>query len=319
MLGRIVKGVGNFFDVFVEENCCYKDKIIACNSKGVFRKDKIKPFVGDAVDIEINPENKDETIGVINKIYDRKNFLIRPPVANLDALFIIIAVKSPAPAYFLIDKLTVTAFNNDIVPVIIINKIDLFDNAKKTEKTEIYEDFELYNIYNKSGFKTIIISAEKMHSDCREFDEIRDEMRGKICAFAGVSGVGKSSILNKLFPKLNLDTDSLSSKIERGKHTTRVVELFKNDLDGYVADTPGFSMLDFENYDNISKENLMSGFPDLDQYALDCRYTKCTHIKEEGCEVLRSVSENKIAGSRHESYSALYEQLKKQKNKEWKN
>lgn len=319
MIGRIVKGVRDFFDVFIEEVAedrqerGYKDKIIACNSKGVFRKDNIKPLVGDIVEIEINPDSKNETIGVINKIYGRKNFLLRPPAANLDVLFIVAAVKSPAPAYYFIDKLTVTAVNNDIIPVIIINKIDMLD------KIDNHENSKLYNIYNKAGFKTIKISAQKMSADCREFDRIKEEMRGKICVFAGVSGVGKSSILNRLFPELNLDTGILSSRIERGKHTTRIVELFKNNLGGYVADTPGFSMLDFENYDNISKNNLIWGFPDLNRYALDCRYKKCTHIKEEGCEVLRAVAENKIPVSRHESYAALYEHLKKQKNKDWKN
>ena len=331
MLGRIVKGVGNFFDVFVEkaeddslsefgheyqeykDNKEYKDKIIACNSKGVFRKDNIKPLVGDIVEIEINPDNKDEVIGVINKIYDRKNYLLRPPIANLDVLFVVAAVKSPAPAYYFIDKLTVTAVNNNIVPVILINKIDLLDECGDIINSEIY------NIYKKSGFKTSKVSAEKMCSDVCDFNEIKDEMRGQICAFAGVSGAGKSSVLNKLFPDLELGTGSLSSKIDRGKHTTRVVELFKTDLGGYVADTPGFSMLDFENYDNISKDNLISGFPDLEKYAQECRYKKCTHTKEDGCEVLRAAAYNKIAHSRHESYAALYEQLKKQRNKEWKN
>ena len=311
MRGRIVKGVGNFFDVYAEEDCEFKDKTIACNSKGIFRKDNIKPLVGDIVEITINPDNKDAIIGIINTIYERKNFLFRPPLANLDVLFIVAAVKSPEPAYYFIDKLTVTAAENKITPVIIINKIDLLGN---TENTEI----ELYDIYTKAGFKTVKISADIMTSDCYEFKEIKEEMRGKICAFAGVSGAGKSSILNKIFPELKLETGVLSSKIERGKHTTRTVELFRNDLDGYAADTPGFSMLDFENYGDISKDNLILDFPDLNQYAAGCRYAKCAHIKEEGCEVLRAVGENKIAKSRHDSYIALYEHLKKQKNKNWK-
>ncbi|MCL2773877.1 MAG: ribosome small subunit-dependent GTPase A [Oscillospiraceae bacterium] len=306
MRGRIVKGVGNFFDVYIEEDCELKDKIIACNSKGIFRKDNIKPLVGDMVDIELNFGNKDETIGIINTIAERKNFLFRPPIANLDILFIVAAVKSPDPAYYFIDKLTVTAVDNDITPVIIINKIDLLDNS------------ELYDIYKKAGFKTFKISAETMTPDRRELSEIKEEMRGRICAFSGVSGVGKSSVLNKIFPELKLDTGSLSNKIERGKHTTRVVELFKNGLDGYVADTPGFSMIDFENYVNISKDNLILDFPDLNQYATGCRYKKCAHIKEEGCEVLHAVEENKVAKERHESYTVLYDALKKQKNKDWK-
>ena len=312
MRGRIVKGVGNFFDAYIEEYCEFKDKIIACNSKGVFRKDNIKPLVGDIADIEINCGNKDETTGIINSIFERKNFLLRPPVANLDTLFIISAARSPEPSYYFIDKLAVTAADNDITPVIIINKIDLLDDINNSDSLEIYD------IYKKAGFKTIKISAETMNSESHEFDEVKEEMRNKICAFSGVSGAGKSSVLNKIFPELNLETGSLSNKIERGKHTTRTVELFKNSLNGYVADTPGFSMLDFENYGSISKDNLILDFPDLNQYAINCRYKKCTHTKEDGCEVIYAVKENKIAKSRHESYVALYSLLKKQKNKDWK-
>ena len=304
MVGRIVKGVKDFFDVYIEEENEYKGKIIACNSRGAFRKNsvRLKPLVGDITDIEINKNQRDinETWGVIKTIAERKNFLKRPPVANLDILFIVTSVKSPSPSYFFIDKLTVTAVENDITPVIIINKTDLSP-----------DDDELYNIYSKTGFKTIKTSA--LSQDMSGVNEIKNEMRGKICAFAGASGAGKSSILNNLFGYLNLDTGALSDKIERGKHTTRTVELFKNNLGGYAADTPGFGVLDFETGNYIMKENLIFAFPDMIGYSTDCKYTKCTHIKEEGCKIIESVNDNKIAKTRHESYITIYDILKNQK------
>ena len=308
MLGRIVKGVGNFFDVCVEEENEYKNKIIACNSKGVFRKEHLKPLVGDIADIDINLDKRDitETWGIINKIGERKNFLKRPPVANIDILLIVTSVKSPSPSYFFIDKLTVTAVENNITPVIIINKTDLD-----------YGD-EIYNIYTKAGFKTIKTCA--VLNNQTGLDEIKKELENKICVFAGASGAGKSSILNNLFSDLNLDTGSLSNRIERGKHTTRTVELFKNNLGGYAADTPGFGALDFENDDNINiiKENLIFDFPDMIIYSENCKYTKCTHIKEDGCKIIEAVNNGEISKSRHESYVTIFELLKNQKFKKIK-
>ena len=314
MLGRIIKGVKDFFDVYIEQDDeynQYKDKIVACNSRGVFRKDsvRLKPLVGDVAEIDINFDHRDENedVGIIKKIFDRKNSLQRPPVANLDVLFIVTSVKSPSPSYFFIDKLTVTAVENDITPIIIINKTDLI-----SDKSNASNENELYNIYSKTGFKTIKTSAVSTESS--GFDEIKNEMKDKICAFAGASGVGKSSILNNIFTELNLSTGTLSDKIERGKHTTRTVELFKNNLGGYAADTPGFGALDFENNNyNILKENLIFSFPDLLKYEMDCKYTKCTHIKEDGCEVVRAIKNGEISNSRHDSYITLYEMIKNQK------
>ena len=302
MTGRIIKGVRDFFDVYVEEEGEYKDKVIACNSKGAFRKDgvRLKPLAGDIAEIEINYNQKDknENWGVIKKIAGRKNFLARPPLANLDILFIVTSVRHPSPSYFFIDKLTVTAVENNITPVIIINKTDLDP-----------ENNEIYDIYSKTGFRTIKASAELKTG----FEEIREEMGDKICAFAGSSGAGKSSILNGLFNNLKLEVGELSGKIERGKHTTRTVELFRNELGGYAADTPGFGALDFENYDKnniILEENLALNFPDFEKYASGCKYGGCAHTKEEGCRIIEAVKNGEISKSRHESYSAIYDILK---------
>lgn len=329
MRGRIVKGVRNFFDVFIETGE-FKNQTVRCNSKGVFRfenfeKESIRPLAGDSVDIavkknvadiSINDDNKDEALGVIEKIHERKNFLSRPPVANLDVLFIVASVKSPAPTYFFIDKLAACAIYNYIEPVIIANKTDLLDGG---------EDCELYNIYKKAGFTTVKLSAvsDGLESEAA-FDEIKRELSGKICAFAGVSGSGKSSILNRLF-KFNLAIGGLSQKIERGKHTTRTVELFRHEYDGFAADTPGFSMLDFDYVDirdrgikestrEILKEELIMLFPDLQEYAYDCKYrSRCTHLTEDGCAVSQAVADGIAVKSRHESYAELYEQLKNKK------
>ena len=305
MTGRIVKGVKDFFDVYVEDDKTgeYTGKIIACNSRGVFRKDsvRLKPLVGDIADIEINQNQRDKTEnwGIIKKIHERKNSLIRPPVANLDVLFIVTSVTQPSPSYFFIDKLTVTAVENGITPVIIINKTDLAPG-----------DDEIYDIYSKAGFKTIKTTTAFRTMG---FDEIKNEMRNKICAFAGASGVGKSSVLNGLFGGLNLGTGELSGKIERGKHTTRTVELFKNDFGGYAADTPGFGALDFENDSNnncILEENLIFNFPDFEKYMGSCKYAGCTHIKEDGCGIISAIDCGEISKSRHESYIVIYKTLK---------
>ena len=325
MTGRIIKGVREFFNVFIEDGK-FINQVIRCNSKGIFRfeRDSIKPLVGDSVDIAmvkdvddvtITEKNKDEALGRIEKIHVRKNFLVRPPVANIDILFIVAAVKSPAPAYFFIDKLTACAFYNDIEPVIIVNKTDLLEPG---------ENCGLYDIYERTGFRTIKLSA--VSDGGTGFAEIKQELRGKTCAFAGVSGVGKSSILNKLFDNLNLKTGALSEKIERGKHTTRTVELFRHDLGGFVADTPGFSTLEFDYVDiwdrkikestrEILKEELMRVFPDLHEFGDEgrCKYRGCTHIKEDGCEVLAAVANGAVAKSRHDSYTELYEQFRSKK------
>ncbi|MCL1793679.1 MAG: ribosome small subunit-dependent GTPase A [Oscillospiraceae bacterium] len=308
MLGRIVKGVKEFFDVCVEEEGEYKNQIIACNSKGVFRKDslKLKPLAGDLAEIEINRENRDETetFGIITKICERKNFLRRPPVANLDVLFVVVSVKSPSPSYFFTDKLTAMAVEQEITPIIVINKTDLCPN-----------DDSIYEIYAKTGFKTIKTNANEKSENSPGFEKIKNEMRNAVCVFAGESGVGKSSIINRLFGNLKLGTGLLSDKIKRGKHTTRTVEFFKNDEGGYVADTPGFGALDFDCGEHILKENLIFDFPDLLKYAKDCQYSKCAHIKEEGCKVLEAVDKGEAADSRHASYAALYEILKNRRFK----
>ena len=313
MTGRIVKSIGGkqntFYHVMIEQDNEYKDTVIICGSKGVFRKKNIKPLAGDIVEIAIDYNNKDESgvTGMIEKVAERKNFLVRPPLANIDTLFIVAAIKFPAPSYYFIDKMTAIAADNEIEPIIIINKTDLAG----TDETA-----DIYNIYKKAGFSVIKTSAV---TNGGGFEEIKQAMDGKICVFAGASGVGKSTLLNKIFADLdfNLETNSLSEKIERGKHTTRTVELFKNNS-GYVADTPGFSVLDFEKFNYILKDNLVFAFPDMSLYVEDnysCKYAKCTHTKEDGCGILEAVGKGKIAKTRHESYVRLYDEVRNQK--EW--
>lgn len=298
MLGRILKGVGGFFHIYVEEKNNYYKNIIVCNSRGIFRKDKIKPCVGDIVEIEINEENRDEneTTGLITNISERKNILLRPPISNIDKIFIIIATKMPAPSFYFIDKLTVTAIDNNIAPIIIINKTDLDDGD------------EIYNIYKKTPFK-IYKTSDKSDN----YSEIKVEMENSVSAFAGASGVGKSSLV-KILTGINiLETDILSSRTERGRHTTKTVEIFPLGDKTYIADTPGFSILDFEKTIYIRKENLILSFPDLLKYSSECKYTKCTHTKEDGCNIIKAVKNGNLSESRHESYNELVKEIKTQR------
>ena len=239
----------------------------------------------------------------ISDILDRKNELIRPPMANLDVMFISMAAASPAPVIPTIDKLICIAEHNDIEPVIIIGKCDLAPEYAK----------ELQDIYKKAGFDAFVLSAKTGEGvdAIREF--VNTKLDGKTSAFAGASGIGKSTLLNALFPDLSLTTNTISVKIQRGRHTTRHVELYpisEKEGAGYIADTPGFSLLDFERFNFFDKEDLAYNMREFRDYIGECRYTKCSHTKEEGCAILEAVREGKISKSRHDSFLEIYDSLK---------
>lgn len=289
IVGRIIKSVGGLYTV---KTC---DGEIQCRARGVFRHSGISPLVGDVVTLSL--DDKQNT--VIGEIEERKNSLIRPPLANLDYVFVTFATQSPAPMLDMTDKLISILEYNKVEPVIIIGKSEL-----DPEYAE-----ELKSIYTTAGFNTFVLSCH----DNFGVDEVRgfifDNLKGKIAAFAGASGVGKSTLLNSLFPSLELATNTVSRKTERGRHTTREVSLYE--IDGvYIADTPGFSMLDFDRFDFFELDDLKYTFREFADYIGECRYTKCTHTKEEGCAILRAVSEGKIPRSRHENYRMLYDILK---------
>lgn len=315
--GRITKGVGGLYYVLVSEadEASLIGRLIPCRARGKFRHGNISPLVGDIAEITFNERTlkslddtekkskNDISETAISNICDRKNALIRPPLANLDYMFISMASASPTPILSTVDKLISIAEFNSIEPAIIISKNELDpDYAEKIRE-----------IYEKAGFKVFSVSVFENEGIDELSHFIRMELAGKIAAFAGASGVGKSSLMNKLFPSLGLQTGEISRKIERGKNTTRHTELFTHqceDGEGYIADTPGFSMLDFEHFDFFKKDDLPLTMREFDDYIGLCKYTKCSHTKEDGCAILEAVKRGDIAKSRHDSFVEMYEVLK---------
>lgn len=288
MTGIILKAIAGFYYVEAGGN------VYECKARGIFRKNGKSPTVGDLVEFE----QLDTSKGILSKILPRKNLLIRPPIANLDVLFIVSSHDTPRPNPLLIDRLTAIAVNNNIEPIVVFNKSDL-------------GEMEEWNIlYSRAGFKSIVTSGVNGEG-C---DEIIKIMNGKVSAFTGNSGVGKSSLLNYMFPELELKTGEVSSKLGRGRHTTRHVELYPV-CGGYVADTPGFSSLDIERTMPLKKDELPFVFPDFDKYLGCCKFTSCTHTVEKGCAILEAVQNGEIEATRIESYKAIYNEIKD--IKEW--
>lgn len=289
--GIIIAGTGGLYTVRLS------DRDIQCRARGSFRHSNIKPLVGDRVTIGID----DKSNAVIDGIDERKNSLIRPPLANIDYVFVTMAAASPKPMLDMTDKLCAILEHNYITPVIVVGKCEL-DREYANEIKEIYE---------RAGYPVFILSCVTGEGIDGLESFIEQNTPGKISAFAGASGVGKSTLLNKLFPNLELGTGEVSRKVERGKHTTRTVSLFEVCGEGgYLADTPGFSMLDFDRFDFFDVENLPNVFPEIHECVGLCKYTKCSHTKEEGCEVLKKVKRGEMAKSRHDSYIELYNILK---------
>ncbi len=284
--GKILKGIGGFY--YIET----ADAVYECKARGVFRKQKITPLVGDDVTITIRSNGEN----TIDFIYPRKNFLVRPPVANIEQLFILSAACNPSPNLFLIDKMTAIAINKGIEPIIVFTKCDLMDLS------------EFEKIYKNSGLKTVCISSVTKDG----IDTVKEWISGKVSAFTGNSGVGKSTLLNSICEGLNLDTGEISEKLGRGRHTTRAVELYKV-CDGYVADTPGFSSFDIEKNESVALEDIQYCFPEFQPYLGKCKFVSCSHTVDKGCAVLEALSDGKIEKTRHESYKAMYSEAKELK------
>lgn len=284
--GKIIKGIGGFYYVDAD------DVIYECKARGSFRKQKITPLVGDNVEITINEGEHENTI---DKILERKNFLIRPPLANVDTLFIMSSIIDPRINTLIIDKLAAIAEYKDIEPIIVITKCDLDKNYKKYEE-----------LYKNAGFK--VICCDNISGSGAE--QVKELLSGKVCAFTGNTGVGKSSLLNNIFPDLKLETGETSKKLGRGRHTTRHSELFKTD-GGYIADTPGFSSIDFERCEKIFKEDLPYCFREFEPYLNSCKFlNNCSHINDKGCAVCEAVKKGNISTLRHESYISMYNDVK---------
>lgn len=279
--GVVLKGVGGFYSVRLGE------RMIACSARGKFRKDRITPYAGDRV--RFTADANDE--GRLLEILPRRNFLTRPPLANLDKLFIVCSMADPRPNPLILDKTIAAAELQGIEPVLVFTKTDL--SAPDA----------LLGIYQAAGFHCY--TAE--NGVCGE--DLRAELEGCVSAFTGNSGVGKSTLLNAILPGLAQETGETSRKLGRGRHTTRQVELFEVN-GGYVADTPGFSAMDMERYVPLTAAELPGGFREFEPYLDACRFTSCTHTVERGCAVLDAVKAGKISRSRLESYIAMYNEVK---------
>ncbi|MBQ6414756.1 MAG: ribosome small subunit-dependent GTPase A [Butyrivibrio sp.] len=294
MRGKILKGIAGFYYIETVE-----EKIYECKAKGIFRKDNIKPLVGDDANIDIIDEEK--RLGNITEILPRKSQLLRPPVANVDQAVILFAIVKPNPSFNLLDRFLIMMRGQNLPVIICFNKQDIATKEEQEELTKAYE---------KCGYKVLFISVKEE----KGLDELKALLKGKTTTLAGPSGVGKSSLLNKLVPDADMQTGELSKKIERGKNTTRHSELFfvkeLSDGDGFdtfVIDTPGFTSLELRD---VTKENLMEYYPEFEEYEPQCRFGGCSHIAEPDCGVKKALEEGKISKVRYENYKVLYDELR---------
>ena len=278
--GRILRSLSGFYDVLTENG------IVTCRARGILRKEGNSPLTGDLVEI-----TAEKGKGMVEKILPRKNHFIRPAVANVDALVVFAANVNPVTEPFLIDRVAAIAGDQEVPVYLCVNKCDLDPAA------------DLVRIYEHAGFPVICTSAETGEG----VEALRALLEGKLTAFTGNSGVGKSSILNRLAPELGLETGEVSEKLGRGRHTTRHVELYRLGENTYVADTPGFSSFDTDQMELILKENLQYAFPDFGNYIGKCRFDDCSHRKEPDCAVRAAVEAGDIEASRYESYLKLYD------------
>ena len=278
--GRILRSLSGFYDVQTVEG------LITCRARGILRKEANSPLTGDLVEITVEKGK-----GMVEKILPRKNHFIRPAVANVDALVVFAANVNPVTEPFLIDRVAAIAGDQNVPVYLCVNKCDLDPAAN------------LVRIYEHAGFPVICTSAETGEG----VEALRALLEGKLTAFTGNSGVGKSSILNRLAPELKLETREVSEKLGRGRHTTRHVELYRLGENTYVADTPGFSSFDTDQMELILKENLQYAFPDFGSFIGKCRFDDCSHRKEPDCAVRAAVEAGDIEASRYESYLKLYE------------
>lgn len=287
MQGKIVKGIAGFYYVHVAGSGTYE-----CKAKGIFRKDKLKPLVGDNVDIDII--NEEEHIGNIIEILPRQNALIRPAVANVDQAVVIFAATKPKPNFNLLDRFLIMMESQDVPAVICFNKTDL------TSEEELQQ---LADVYKNTGYQVIFTSAEEESG----LEPLRQVLAGKTSTVAGPSGVGKSSLINRIAPEAQMETGAISEKIYRGKHTTRHSQLIPIGDNSYIMDTPGFSSLSVEFYE---KEELWELFPEFVPYEPYCKFTGCSHISEPNCGIKAALAEGKISQERYDNYVSFYKELK---------
>ncbi len=280
---RIIKALSGFYYVQTD------DGVLECKARGHFRKEGISPLVGDLVTV-----SRQGSKGMVEDILPRRNSFLRPAVANIDMLVVLASCAIPVTEPFLIDRVLAITLRQGVEPIIVINKDDLASAAP------------LARIYEHAGFRVLATSAETGEG----IDMLRQMISGKLCAFTGNSGVGKSSLLNRLCPELQLPVGEVSEKLGRGRHTTRHIELYSLGSDTYVADTPGFSSFDTERMDLVLKEELADVFPDFAPHIGKCQFLDCAHLKEPGCAVRAALDRGEIEPTRYNSYAKLYEMAK---------
>lgn len=287
MQGKIIKGIAGFYYVHVEEHGIYE-----CKAKGIFRKDHVKPLVGDDVIADILDEA--QMLGNIREILPRKNALVRPAVANVDQALVIFAIVKPNPNFNLLDRFLIRMERQQLPTIICFNKQDIASAQEKEALQKAYET---------CSYRVCFVSALENEG----LAQVRELLAGKTTTVAGPSGVGKSSLINQLAPKANMETGAISEKIERGKHTTRHSEIIALGDATYIVDTPGFTSLDISE---ITKEELGNFYPEFVQYEPYCKFSGCAHISEPSCGVKNAVEEGKISRVRYENYKVLYQELK---------
>ena len=293
MQGKILKGIAGFYYIETSD-----EKIYECKAKGIFRKDNIKPMVGDDVEIDIIDEEKQ--IGNIIRILPRRAQLLRPPVANVDQAVILFAIVKPDPNYNLLDRFLIMMRQQNLPVIICFNKQDIASEEEKQKLTESYEN---------CGYKVLFISVK----EDKGLDELKALLKGKTTTLAGPSGVGKSSLLNKLVPDADMQIGELRRKIERGKNTTRHSELFfvkelsDEGFDTFIIDTPGFTSLELRD---VSVDTLMQYYPEFEDYEPECRFGGCSHIAEPDCGVKNALEKGLISKVRYDNYKLLYEELR---------
>lgn len=287
MTGKIIKGIAGFYYVHGEDGSTYE-----CKAKGIFRNRKVKPLVGDNVEISVLSQEPPE--GNIDRILERKNMLIRPAVANIDQVLVVFAARDPEPNLNLLDRFLVMLYRAGIPVLLAFNKADLAEETDMDRYRQVYEP---------AGYPVLSVSTY----DGRGMEDIRRLMRGRTTALAGPSGVGKSSLTNLLMPEARMETGVISEKIRRGKHTTRHSELFCVEKGTYMMDTPGFSSI---YVDGMEAGEIKDCFPEFEPFEKDCRFPGCVHIGETVCGVKSAVEQGQLSRSRYENYRLFYQEQK---------